>query len=344
MRTNRTLLIYQFLLIGVFLVFVSSCKKDDDADISNISLPVLTTTIVTDISQTSAISGGNISSNGGGVVTAIGVCWATSTEPTISDNKTTEVTAIGSFTSTITELIPNTTYYVRAYATNTKGTGYGSTISFTTLGSNSTSIIFNPDITYGTVSDIDGNTYKTVTIGTQTWMAENLRTTKYNDGSNIPNITSNSEWGSTTTGAQCTYNNTSNGDTIATFGRLYNWHAVNTGKLCPTGWHIPTDAEWTTLTIYLGYEISGGKLKEMGTGNWDSPNTGATNESGFTALPSGRRVDGTFMQIRQWGFWWTTTELSANSIANREIGYNNAGVFNFGYPKESGFSVRCVKD
>lgn len=144
------------------------------------------------------------------------------------------------------------------------------------------------------VVDAGGNVYTTVIIGNQEWFTENLRTTKYNNGTPIPNITSNSEWGNLTTGAYAWYDNDE-----ATYkyaqGALYNWYAVETGNLCAAGWHVPTDAEWTTLTDYLGgASVAGGKLKATGTieaetGLWHDPNTGATNETGFTALPGGGR-------------------------------------------------------
>jgi uncharacterized protein (TIGR02145 family) len=182
--------------------------------------------------------------------------------------------------------------------------------------------------------------------GTQTWMAENLRTTKYNDGADIPNVIDTDEWGDLITGAYCNYNNTSNEDTIATYGRLYNWYVVNTGKLCPTGWHVPTDAEWTSLTDYLGGTgFAGGKLKETGSSHWNSPNTGATNETGFTALPGGlRNILGAFTYIGTIGIWWSATESSTEYALGRAISYTSAEVFWNGFVKELGYSVRCVKD
>jgi len=219
-----------------------------------------------------------------------------------------------------------------------------------TLEGNNTNngdIVFNPNITYGSITDIDGNTYKTVTIGTQTWMAENLKVTKYNDGIAIPNVTDNTAWSELTTGALCDYDNTpSNSET---YGKLYNWHAVNTGKLCPTGWHVPSDAEWTELTDYLG-ENAGGKLKatgtiEAGTGLWYDPNTGATNETGFTALPGGHRLyDGTFYYVGNFGHWWSATEVDTDSAWHRGMNDGNSGVDRFGDNKELGFSVRCLRD
>ncbi len=160
-----------------------------------------------------------------------------------------------------------------------------------------------------TVTDIDGNVYHTVTIGTQVWLVENLKTTRYNDGTSIPLVTDSAAWSNADTSAYCWYNND-----IAnknTYGALYNWFTVNTGKLAIAGWHIPTDAEWTTLTDYLGGEsIAGGKLKETGTTHWRSPNAGATNESGFTALPGGHRdVNGTFSAMGDDGFWWSVYRI-----------------------------------
>jgi uncharacterized protein (TIGR02145 family) len=209
-----------------------------------------------------------------------------------------------------------------------------------------TTALFNTGVTYGTMTDQDGNVYETVTIGTQTWMAENLRTTKYNDGSSITNVTSASEWEGLTTGAYCNYNNTSSNDTIATFGRLYNWYAVNTGKLAPAGWHVPTDAEWTTCTTYLGGTSgAGGKLKETGTTHWISPNTGATNETGFTALPGGsRNYDGTFVNIGIYGTWWSATEYNTYYAWFRYVGYGSSIVGRNSIRQEVGFSVRCVRD
>jgi uncharacterized protein (TIGR02145 family) len=208
-----------------------------------------------------------------------------------------------------------------------------------------TTAVFNPSVTYGNMTDQDGNIYKTVTIGTQTWMAENLRTTKYNDGTSIPNVTSSSEWTDLTTGAYCNYNNTTNTDTIATYGRLFNWYAVNTGKLAPKGWHVPTNADWTTLTNYLGGQaLAGNKLKETDTTHWCSPNSWSTNETGFTALPGGGLYDYGFDYIGYVGDWWTATEITTGYAWRWEIGYNISYVFSNSPPNLRGFSVRCVKD
>ncbi len=199
----------------------------------------------------------------------------------------------------------------------------------------------------GTFSDsheTPAKQYKWTKIGTQTWMAENLKVTKYNDGIAIPNVTDATAWSELTTGALCDYENTpSNSET---YGKLYNWYAVNTGKLCPTGWHLPSDAEWTELTDYLGgTSDAGGKLKETGTTHWNSPNTSATNETGFTALPGGyRNNDGSFYSIGSRGYWWSATKLGANDAWYRRMFYNSSIVDRYYDDKGAGFSVRCLKD
>ncbi len=305
--------------------------------------PIVTTTVVTAITSTTATSGGNVTSDGGATVTARGVCWSTSANPTTASSTfTTDGTGGGTFTSTLTGLTANTTYFARAYSTNSAGTGYGNEVSFTTLSP----IIFNPNLTYGTMTDIDGNVYKTITIGTQTWMAENLKTTKYRNGDLIPNVTDGTAWSALATGAYCWYNN--DVANKATYGGLYNWFAVaDTRNIAPTGWHVPTDAEWTTLTTFLGGEsVAGGKLKEAGTSHWSSPNTGATNSSGFTALPGGYRLNngGSFYDVGTNGNWWSSTAYGASNAWNRALNYYFAYAYRYYNNKQYGFSVRCVRD
>jgi len=296
-----------------------------------ITLPTVTTTIISDITTTTATGGGNVTSDGGATVTARGVCWSTNQNPTTADSKTTDGSGTGSFVSSLIGLTPNTTYYVRAYATNSAGTAYGNQVSFVTGPS--------------TISDIDGNTYNVIRIGSQLWMKENLKTTKYNDGTSIPVITDNIAWLNLTTPGYCWYNNDA-ATYKATYGALYNWYTVNTGKLCPTGWHVPTDAEWTILTDYLGGEsLAGGKLKEAGTSHWASPNTGATNETGFTGLPGGYRlIDGTFNLIGNYGIWWSATETDATNAWYRILACDNTYLSRLFNNKQLGFSVRCVRD
>ena len=199
------------------------------------------------------------------------------------------------------------------------------------------------------VMDGDGNYYKIVTIGTQTWTAENLKTTRYNDGIAVPLIKGETAWNSLNTPGYCWYNDLPTYKD--TYGALYNWYAVTTGKLCPTGWHVPTNAEWTTLTDYLGGLYVGYKLKETGTTHWPDPNY-ATNESGFTALPGGYRdlvfgfmylTDG-IPSIGKYGAWFSSTEQSAEICIDRWMKYSDGNIVNGTTWKKNGESVRCLKN
>jgi len=201
-----------------------------------------------------------------------------------------------------------------------------------------------------TITDSDGNIYTTITIGTQVWMVENLKTTKYNDGTEIPPITDNTEWKNTTAAAYCWYGNEiTNKDP---YGALYNWYAVNTGKLCPQGWHVPSESEWTVLVNFLGGEsVAGGKLKTTGTieegdGLWYQPNVDATNETGFSALPGGARGGGGFSDINWGGIWWTSTAYPSDRAYYFYINnYNGTvGDSDTGIAKYNGYSVRCLKN
>ena len=203
-----------------------------------------------------------------------------------------------------------------------------------------------PFATEPTVTDIDGNVYGTVKIGTQVWMTSNLRTTRYRNGDAIPNVTANAAWAALTTGAYCTYNNTTKADSITLFGRLYNFYAVaDSRNIAPVGWHVPTDAEWTTLTNYLG-ALAGGRLKESGTTHWYSPNTDALNDSKFSALPGGYRNygNGTFYGVGGSGYWWSSAEYGTSTAWFRYMGYDSSDVGRYGNSKTGGFSVRCLRD
>jgi uncharacterized protein (TIGR02145 family) len=195
--------------------------------------------------------------------------------------------------------------------------------------------------------DGDFNIYPVVAIGTQVWMAENLKTTKYNDGTTaIPDVTDNTAWAGLSSGAYCDYSNVPTYS--VTYGRLYNWYAVastNPKNVCPTGWHVATDAEWTTLETYLGgASVSGGKLKEKGTAHWSSPNS-ATNETGFTALPGGyRSQSGSFGLMGTNGYWWSSTEATPSSGYYRNMINSSGNLISVDYDKHAGFYVRCVKD
>lgn len=213
---------------------------------------------------------------------------------------------------------------------------------------NRTTALFNPNLEYGSLTDIDGNIYKTITIGTQTWMAENLRTTKYRNGDPIPHVTNTSDWAELTTGAYCNFNNIDQLDTVATLGRLYNWHVIsNSRTIAPNGWHIPTESDWNTLVTYLGgKDDAGGKMKEVGTLHWLDPNTGATNESGFTGFSSGWR-GGNGIFYNSYGnssFWWTTTGYNEELAFGLLLRKNNTTTALAANEIRYGGGVRCVKD
>lgn len=199
-----------------------------------------------------------------------------------------------------------------------------------------------------TVTDIDGNIYNTVTIGTQVWMKENLKVTHYRNGVSIPNVKNGATWGAQTTGARCYFYNDStvNGQI---YGCLYNWYVVDdSSKLCPIGWHVPSDVEFTTLITYLGGDsVAGGKLKETDTMHWYSPNIGATNETGFTALPGGWRganVNSWFNNIGMDGSWWSSSSTNADEAWLRRVDYRWKAVNHLPYDKGTGRSIRCLQD
>jgi uncharacterized protein (TIGR02145 family) len=210
--------------------------------------------------------------------------------------------------------------------------------------------IHNPDLTYGTMTDQEGNVYKTIVIGTQEWMAENLNTSIYRNGDAIPTNLDNAAWQSTTSGAWAYYNN--DASYACPYGKLYNWYTcVDARQLCPTGWHVPTDAEWIVLTNYLdGESVAGGKMKTTGTieaatGLWYSPNADATNSSGFSGAPGGNRSDdGGYSSVGDFGLWWSSSEFDTFGAWGRSFDYY------FGYAgrgiqfKRLGFSVRCLRD
>ena len=295
------------------------------------------------VSTNSATSGGNVTDDGGGNITSRGVCWSTSPSPTIAlSTKTTETGTTGLFTSLISGLYANTTYYVRAYAINSSGIVlYGEDISFKTFS--------------GTVNDIEGNIYNTVTIGTQVWMVENLKTTKYKDGIAIPLVTENTTWAALSTPAYC-WNKNDATSYKETYGALYNWHTINTGKLAPTGWHIPTFDEWETLKYYVSTNLgkSGSEAKALAaTTNWTT-NTfvgsigndmSKNNSSGFSALPGGtRQEDGTFQNVGGVGIWWSSTLYFESNAAYFYLLYDNFYLFTYHYLQSRGYSVRCVRD
>ena len=336
----------------------------DDVTFTTDETISLTTNSVTGVTYNSAVVGGNLANDGGFAITSRGVCWSKNPNPTIINEHILIGSGVGSFTSQIKCLDEVTTYYVRAFATYTDGIVYGNQESFNT---ESCPIAFNPNLTYGTVMDIDGNCYKTIQIGDQVWMAENLRTSRCNDGTPIPNVTDNEEWLNllipsypefTIVGAYCWHNNDSSTfENI--YGKLYNFGVAESGKLCPIGWHVPTIIEWRELTDPYLYIIDnptdpynpfgtiGNELMETGISHWNEAM--GTNETGFSALPGGIRSSNLFNEIGLKGYYWSS---------NRS-GYPGANALYYPIPYggdfgstplssmisvTNGFSIRCIKD
>ncbi len=487
-----------FFCCFYILAVSQSCKKE---------VPKVTTRDASEITQTSAKSGGDVTDNGGAEVTDRGVCWGTAADPILGSNKTSDGTGNGTFISSITDLTPSTFYYIRAYAINSEGIGYGDQVSFTTsgvppvagfsastttitagqsvqftdqstnnpaswswnfgdgktstsqspshlysvagtytvtltvtnsagsdtetktnyikvnpvvvtpvaaftasatiitagqsiqftdqsannptswswnFGDGSTSTTKSPAHIYSTagiftvsltatnsagsdtetktnylsvvsntISDIDNNTYKISIIGLRVWMVENLKTTKYRDGNPITMVTDATQWANLTSDAYCWYDN----DPATyknNYGALYNWYTVNTGKLCPFGWHVPTDDEWMELEMFIGMtrEIAeltywrgtneGNKLKS--TSGWYMNGNG-TNDVGFNVLPAGMRYNnGEFRYIGNWTDFWSSTEISRTLAWSRAFGYSNANIGRYDDAKQFGFCIRCIRD
>jgi len=225
-----------------------------------------------------------------------------------------------------------------------------------------TVVKFNPDVVYGTVTDRDGNTYKTITLDSITWMAENLRASHYQNGDPITVVTDSLKWAALKTEACCSYNNTSSADTLTIYGRLYNFYSViDARNIAPEGWHVADTSDWRKLMDYLvSQSIAGGKLKEAGIAHWTEFNTDATNETGFTALPAGYRQDinakskigdstysfraGSFYNIGNSANFWTGTTKNSTDAFGYNILKSGSGCYRIAYKKKLGFSVRCVKN
>ena len=319
--------------------FSLRCIKDE--------LPTLTTSIITNIDNTTAISGGTITSIGSSNVKERGVCWSKNPHPTVADSKTSDGSGNGSFISNLSGLTSGETYYLRAYATNNEGSAYGNEVNFKT-----------------TIQDIDGNIYTSITIGTQKWMVENLKTTKYRNGEEIVTTTlANKDISSETEPKyQWDYFGIESNVEIK-YGKLYTWYAVaDSRNIAPAGWHVPTDDEWIVFENFLinnGYNFDGTTTGDKtakalaATTDWFTYSVTGTigndlsknNNSGFAALPGGYRYkDGTYGSFKYAGNWWSAVESSNSNAWSRFLNYNSATLDRSNYNKYYGFSVRCVRD
>lgn len=298
---------------------------------------------------------GSVGDNGDSPITARGICYGTEPFPEV-DGAFVVPTAISTlYSAWATGLQPGTTYYTRAFVTNAQGTSYGNQTTFTTpTGSH-----LNGSLTYGSLTDQDGNTYATVTIGSQVWMAENLRASSYANGDPIPNVTESALWGwdGPEEGAWCLFNNDPIFDQV--MGKLYNWYAVSDPRnICPSGWHVPTELDWQAMELEMGMPVEdldlaqnrgvaeqvGLKLRTTGSQHW-AGTMPATNESGFSGIAAGGRgIDGGFGSMALWARWWTATWAGGNDARTRGIDYASAGFDATHVVYPTGHSVRCVMD
>jgi uncharacterized protein (TIGR02145 family) len=323
---------------------------------TSLCLPSITTNTPNSIGIDSVIVGGNITNDGGSSIVLRGVCYSTTPNPNMGNMRTEDGSGVGSFSTILRNLNPSTTYYVRSYAKNTNGVVvYGNEVSFSTYTSNGFS-------SCGGVTDVDGNSYQTVQIGTQCWTQSNLKVSRFRNGDSILTGFSNSDWYNLFyTPAYSIYNNDAQNEII--FGKLYNHVSVRDSReICPTGWHVPTDTEWNVLIKFLDSgadtscnncvqsPIAGGALKSTSIfpiqSGWMSPNTGATNSSGFFGTPGGMRDGhtGTFNDLGNVAFWWTSSTSHAGHPA-RVVLHNGANVNKGGnFHGLYGFSVRCLRD
>jgi uncharacterized protein (TIGR02145 family) len=310
---------------------------------SDMSLPEIKTDNINHLTPKSAFCSGIVTFAGNPRITKRGFCWDKEPVPDTTDTHWTADCDVNpyfeEYTHLLSDLNPETTYYVRAFAINEAGIIFGAELSFTTPADLSGA--------EGTVTDIEGNSYKTISIGTQVWMTENLKTTRYNDGSTIPLVADPAIWSNLTTPSYCWYNN-EEAAYKNLYGALYNWYAVNTGKLCPIGWHVPSEDEWIIIESYLGgVEVAGKKLKEAGFVHWKltQGSKTATNESGFTSLPSGMRWElGDFNNIEKYNFFWSSTPCGLTGARYRlQSVYDDENSDGCTSDKRGG-SVRCVKD
>ena len=324
----------------------------------NAIVPTVTTKNVSDIASTSATCGGNVTSDGGSAIVERGVCWSTSHNPTVNNSHTIDGAGTGTFTSTLTGLAASTTYYVRAYVVNSVGIGYGGEVSFTTLT--------DPCQGVTTVTDYDGNVYNTIGVGNQCWMKENLRTTKYSDGTPI------SQGSGISYDVGYWYYPNDSSSNMSTYGLLYNWKAMMRNSssssanpsrvqgICPTGWHVPSGSEWGQLTDFVSsqsqYLCSGNSeniAKALAsTTDWNSSTSNcavgndqsANNATGFGALPTGGYQGGGYVNSGGSTTFWTATESSSRKAYTLYLYCHYATVSFYNSEKSPGYSVRCLRD
>lgn len=318
----------KYLFFIVICLLISSCSKKD-----NSVPPGVETYSPLYVASYRATIGCIVTSDGGSGIVACGVYIGTAQDPETSGARLQMGNDTGIFLGQVAGLEAGTQYFIKAFASNTAGESLGSLVEITTPG---------------IITDYDNNNYETVKIGTRLWMAENLRTLHFANGDNI----ATTEPATLDISAEATpeyqwaYEGNDTYDDV--YGRLYTWFTVtDTRKVCPTGWHVPSDDEWTALENTLGgFEVAGSKLKESGNSHWISPyNLYATNESCFSALPGGYRNNtGGFSYMGNYGYWWSNSEGDSENAWIRSLFVQSIQITRTDFAKKYGASVRCIKD
>ncbi len=330
----------------LFLIVFSSCKEEPIVE-----KPETSSLTILSVEKISVAFSFSLINNNGGNITEIGICWDTLDYPKISKNKLELNTEELEFSKILNNLSPDTEYYIRSYAINSAGVGYSETSNFKTY-----TLYYE-----GTIQDVENNEYEIISVGEQIWVSENLKTTKLNDNTPIQQISDNTAWGETNNAACCWYFNNQT-ENIDVYGALYNYSAIETGKLCPQGYHVPTVQEWENLKNYLithGYNFdgssSGNKFAKSlaskegwaysGAEGCIGNNPDSNNSSGFNVYPSGiRNNSGDFLSRTYVASFWTSTIIDQDNANSIDLFNSNASVYINENPKLDGFSVRCIKD
>jgi uncharacterized protein (TIGR02145 family) len=324
----KTQSIYSFLIFIIFGFTFTTCKKTD-----RISLPVVITYTPLYVESTSATIGCMVKSDGGSQIVGCGIYMGISQNPETTGTQLQIASDTGSFLGQVSGLLPNIQYFIKAYAKNAKGESLGDQVNFTTPG---------------TITDYEKNIYETVKIGPQLWMAQNLGTSHFLNGDLIGTTSPSTQDISNVISPEYQWSYGGDDANAKIYGKLYTWYTItDPRKVCPAGWHIPTDSEWTTLESTLGgYIIAGSELKEGGNSHWVTPyNLDATNESCFKALPGGyRNVTGGFSYLGSYGYWWSSTEGDVSNSWIRSLFVQSGQISRTAFLKMNGASVRCIKD
>lgn len=343
MKKNLVSSRHFIIMLGAMIMLSLACTKEetkkDPTPVPKVA-PEVTTAVITNITQTTATGGGEVTKEGTSLVTMRGICWDTLQNPTIENSHSSNGSGLGAFVSQMSGLTGETVYYVRAYAISDVDTVYGAEVSFETE---------QIPFTCGMSVKYEGKSYRTVQIGTQCWFKDNLDVGGFI--MSVPTANVHSDVYDNNVIEKYCYNNVP--ENCNTYGGLYDWDemmgyttAAGAKGICPEGWHIPTDDEWVILTSFLGgSSVAGGKLKSTGTTHWNTPNIGASNSSGFTALPGGQRSDmGAAFNLNTYGYFWSSTTGATNTAYFISLYFNSQISTRNNYDRKFGFSVRCLQN